>query len=118
MIDGTRTGAPSRASGDGLVVAREVERRRPPASPCSALPSQPSVSVSASAGGLPDVHRAEVRLGRVRIADALHDAQRAVLQQLGQAGHRRVQAEVVVELLDLVRRQLAASAGAWRSRGP
>ena len=59
----------------------------------SALPIQPSVSVSVGAGGLPDVHRAEVRLARIRIADALHDAQGVVLEQAVQAGHRRVQAD-------------------------
>ena len=108
--------------------ARQGQRRRSrcsvlrwndgaPGSAFSALPSQPSVSVSSVLAGLPDVHRAEVRLARVGIADALHDAQGAVLEQLGQAVHRRVQAELVVDLLDWAVGLLAASAAAWRSSG-
>ncbi len=58
------------------------------------------------AARLPDVHRAEVRLRRVRIADALHDAQRMVLQQLGEALERADAGRVVVDLLQLRRRQL------------
>ena len=49
------------------------------------------------AGGVPDVHRAEMRLARIRITDALHDAQGVVLQQAVHAAQRRMQADAVID---------------------
>ena len=53
------------------------------------------------AGGLPDIHRAEVRLVRIRITDALHDAERPVFVQFRDVRHRRMQADRISELLHL-----------------
>ena len=100
VIDGTRAGAPSRASGDvSLLVLRwnDGDRRHV----LERLADPAFGERVGRRGRLPDVHRAEVRLGRVGIADALHDAQGVVLQQFGQAVHAGMQADLVVDLLDL-----------------
>ena len=43
------------------------------------------LQIFGQAGGLPDVHRAEMRFVRIRIADTLHDRQRMILEQFGEA---------------------------------
>src|SRR5262245_59980864 len=53
-----------------------------------------------SAGGLPDVHGPEVRLIGVGIADALNDAQLALVVQLRQLAETRMQRKIVGDFLD------------------
>ena len=52
--------------------------------------------------GFPDRGGDEVRAVRVRIADALDDAEIAFLEQRAEEGHRGVQADVVAELDDVL----------------
>ena len=47
-----------------------------------------------------------MRLIGIWIADALHDAQRLILQQLGQTVQRRMQADLIVDLPELIGGQL------------
>ena len=56
------------------------------------------------AGRLPDIHRSEMRLTRVRVADRLNDGQRLVLIQPGKSVERRMQADISVEFFDPVGR--------------
>src|SRR5262245_29661853 len=61
-----------------FVVAGQMERHGTRNVP-QRLADPALLQIAGRAAGLPDVHRAEVRLARIRIADALHDAQRVVL---------------------------------------
>src|SRR5206468_3535553 len=51
-------------------------------------------------GGVPDVHGGEVRPVGVGVADALDDAELSGLEELGEAVHCRVEADVVVDPAD------------------
>src|SRR5689334_20857863 len=66
--------------------------------------SQPAVGfvLALGLGGVPDVHRTKMRSVRVRIADALNNRQVLILVQLLEAGHLRMQAELIVQLQDLI----------------
>ena len=55
--------------------------------------------------GLPDRHAPEVRAIRVRVADALHDRQPAILDHVGRAAHRRMEPDVVCQLAKPISRQ-------------
>ena len=60
------------------------------------------VGVVGGVGGFPDGGGDEVRAVRIRIADALDDAEVAFLEQRAEEGHRGVQADVVAELDDFL----------------
>ena len=65
---------------------------------CAAAPANPPLCEGVSgAGRLPNIHRMEMRLARIGITYAMHDAEGAVLQQPMQAGHGRMQAEPVID---------------------
>src|SRR5262249_46016020 len=64
----------------------------------TADPAQACVLALVEPGRLPDLSTAEVRTVRVRISDAWHDRQPARFQQLSSVSHRRVQANLAVEL--------------------
>ena len=77
-------GAPSRVVGPLVEAAAD--------------PAQPGVVALVEPGRLPDRHAAEVRAARVRIPDARNDRQPARFQQLPRVAHRRVQADLAVDL--------------------
>ncbi len=77
--------------------------RRPRVGLASATrPSQPAGGAGPTEPGLPDLHRASVRTVGVGITDPLNDRQVARLPEGVQILERGVQADVVVELEDLV----------------
>ena len=59
------------------------------------VPTQPAVAGGGGVGGVPDVHRLEVRAIGVGIAHALDDAQHAVVVEVLHRVHLRVQADAV-----------------------
>ena len=76
-------GAPARI----LLTLRQVQQATEPA----------GIDVAAGRGRVPDVHGAEMRAVRVRVADALDDRQRAAVVELLQARHAGVERQTIVK---------------------
>ena len=83
-----------------------------PATGVVEIASQPAVFLNPLrvAGRLPDFRGAEMRAVRVRITDTLHHGQIAGVVKILETGHRAVEANLAVQLQNLVRRQPDARA--------
>src|SRR5262249_13308923 len=67
------------------------------------VPPEPAIAGGGSVRGLPDVHRLEVGAVGIRIADALYDRGQAVVVELLDPAHLRMQAHAeVTELQDIL----------------